>query len=806
MSLLQDAKLEFLRTATGAEGHVNDLEAAYLIGLGATAADIIGMWGEVFDLAAIPAGQHNDRAMLWLASQGAVGDQYNERWLSFWQGGGAPPGPQPPLMANVRHWFDMTDQATVFSDLGCSVPAIDGDKVGCVLNKGLEPNDLIENPVGSVPQYKLGNINSLATFHNPVPAPNIVGTMSLAGAAAGASAFLVGRVNDLVLNQPGVRWITEERIDANVIGSGNWEVDSNGAPVDTLKPVVQFEWVWAYYTIDAAGNLDTQVSGGPLVSAASTYTAPGASSTMLVGGLPGDTAEVIIYDRKLTPAEVATVIAFFDTKYGVLPFLGPPPTVVSLMHHYDFTDNAQVFRNLSGTQLARDGDTIRLIKDKGFNATDLTTPNGTDSPTYRKDYVSGENVADFSPGINSKPMTGTDGPGHVGTLGMTNAIIFRLETALGPAVPLVNWGPGPGQLRGFREFGAGVMAWDYPGPLGASSLAVIVPGEWYLWYASFTGVFAGADDRARLSGEVSQSIAGLGPDTILPGEPISLQHVTAQDFQIAEWAVWDGPLTDPELAALTAYADAKYGTLPHPGNQLPAPGNLLHHVDPTDAATVWADASATIPATNGVTVERIDNKGVRGTPLLRQGSGTPIYRTGVLNGENVIDFSNANLAAIAESPGLTISTTGYTLAMVTRRRASHIGDSILWRWTPFAGTPGPSLRGRFALNGNFHRTDPLADEDLVADPSTVDTWYLLYFSNDAAGAVDDAKFGSPGPEVAGPFGVATDIPDLADVRFGTSSTLVEHAEAWFWDRPLTLAERAQLVAYADAKYGTLPHL
>ncbi len=813
MTTLADAKLTSLEALTGNTGHVNDLEAEFLVSLGATAGStIVDQWWEVFDTAAVPAGQFNDRAVAYIVAQvgSPPSDDYNEHWRFYWENVSVGPVvPQPPLLADLFHWYDFTDPLVLWQDTAGTIPIVDGQDILRVDDKGTEGTVVLDDfPAG--PTWRTNQLNGFAGTLSLAGFPANLQDASWGGASPpgpGVTIYSVGREgyvsgvspsnHYLQAGGPGVMGVEADPV------LGQWAGNLTGSPQPTGsgRAITLHEWVWNKAKGGASNEFET--SGSAPVVVGGPFVAP-IAGTVTLGQAKGSVMEVLVYGRELTGPEEALVIAYFDAKYGPLPQHAPPPVTAPLIHHYDFTDNFTVFRNPSGTQLARDGDTIRLLIDKGISGSDLTTPNGTDAPTYRTDYVNGENIADFSPGANSKPMTGVDLVGTTGSKGLTNAIIFRIEDALGPAVQMADWSFGVTRLRILRDFGAGFMTYEYPGPPGKFSEGVIVPGSWYLWYFSTTGVFAGADDRSRLSGELQIASAQLAPDSIPAVEPIILTHITSQNFQIAEWAVWEGPLSDPELALLEAYADAKYGTLPHGDTSIPATGNLLHHVDPTDPSTVWADAAGTIPAVNGGTVLRIDNKGTRGTPLA-SATGTPIYRTGTLNGENVIEFSGARLEALAESPGLAVSTTGCTIAMVTRRRASHFGDSILWRWTPFAGTPGPSLRGKFTLNGNFGRADPIADEVLVADPSVIDSWYLLYWSLEAGAAVDDAKFGSPGPEVAGPFGDITDIPDLADVRFGTSSTLVEHAEAWFWDRPLTLAERAQLVAYADGKYGTLPH-
>lgn len=817
MTTLADAKLTALEALTGNTGHTNDLEAEFLVLLGATAGStIVDQWWEVFDAAAVPAGQFNDRAVKYIVAEvGAPpSDDYNEHWRFYWENVTVGPVvPVPPLLPDLLHWFDFSDQSVLWQDAAGTVPIVAGTDVIRVDNKGTDGTPLIDAfPPG--PIWTLNLVNGLAGAKHTANFSPMQQTGWLgAGGASGQVNFGWGR-REALGPSTGVFWQMSGGGGADSLRADDaalpqdWAGNVAGLPIPTTtgKSFVLDEWDWVYFGVDNTLTQIRRAGGVAEISGGGVYAPPGAPSTVSLGMPAGELIEVLVYGRGLTPAEVLLVIAYMDARAGkIMPFIEPPTTVVDLIHWYDFADNTTVFKNPPATQLASDGDFIRVLHDKGLNATDLSSASDSASPIYRTGILNSQNIADFVPGT-SKRLDAVETFGQLGSKGMTNAIVFKLPGALGPAVQMVDWGSGGARLRILRDFGAGFMLYDYPGPVGAFSNFVIVPDAWYLWYASFTGAAVPGDDRARLSGEALQILGGVAPDTIPPGEPIAFEHVLGQDIQIAEWAVWDGPLTDPELADLEAYVLQKYGVLP--ALPLPAPANLLHHVDASDASTVWADAAGTIPATNGVTVERIDNKGTRGTPFLRVGFGGVEYKTSVLNGENVIEFTSANgqLTIVAESPGLAISTTGCTLAMVVRRRAAlGAGTGILWRWTPFGGAPGPGLRHASTSEDFITIIGGIPNETLKA-ATVLDTWYLIYISIDPAGAVDDATFGSPGPEVVAAIGNPTDIPDLADFRWGTSIATMESAEAFFWDRPLTLAERAQLVAHLDAKYGTLPHL
>ena len=819
MTTLTDAKLTALETLTGNVGHIQDLELQYLLLLitgPVTATTIVDLWSQVFDEATIPAGQHNDRWMAYMDSilAPATQDHYNEREREYWEGGGTPLGPvvpQPPLPANLLHWFDATDSTQVFSDTAGLIPAVDGAQALRVNNKGTDGTAIIDSfPAG--PIYRVDVIMgptgiTYSGVRNTAGFPSSLQNSAWTGQPSGVSGIHMaafarktydGAFTNNLWNLSSGGGVVGLRAD-NATFANEWAgtMSNNPQPSSSLAPVVLDKWSWVEVGNQGAASY-YRAAGFPEVLLAGAFVAPTVGGAPTLFQMYGEVTEVLIYDRGLTQPERDLVTAYFDAKYGVAPFAAPPPTVADLIHWFDFTDPATVFKNPPATQQAIDGDFIRQVTNKGSDGTPINSASDVVSPILRTGIVNGLQIADYD--VTTQTLDAVIAAGHASSsAGLSMAIIFKWISGPGVTNSMAAWGSNLARTAAARNgqfFVAGA-------PGNISSLAPLGADTWYLGAFAFDGGLG--TDRWQWSGEALQTAALGNLTDILAGSTLEIANAAVL-IQVAEFAIWDGQLSAGEFTDLFAYADAKYGTLPiAPPPPPPAPGNLVHHVEPGDASTVWADAAATIPAIDGGVVARIDNKGTDGTPLATS-TGGPIYRTGVLNGTNVIDFSGARLEALAVAAGLTISTTGFTIAMVTRRRAGHIGDSILWRWTPFAGTPGPSIRGKFSLNGNFARTDPLVDEQLVANPSVIDQWYLMYWSVDPAGAVDDAKFGSPGPEIITPFGVPTDIAPASDVRYGTSSTFVSHSEAWFWNRPLTLAERAALVVLADTKYGTLPHL
>ncbi len=560
-----------------------------------------------------------------------------------------------PFQANLSHWWDFTDQSEVFADTAGTVAITDGTVIERVNDKGLAGDDLEDASSGMTWEDSVVNGHSVAR-NTVVQVPARFTSQALTTLIGGVGGFTYGGVHKL-FSVPGGQGIlhaidngpSEVTIET---GFGDWSEDHpNQGTTPSNKAIVPDEWVSHIVSDGGPGGYIQHVSGAVDVTAIANFAIQtGTPVEIFAQSVEGDIAEILVYDRGLTAAELLVLQAYYDTKYGLLPFIGLPTPVADLIHHYDFTDNATVFRNLPGTQQASDGDAIRLIVDKGTQVANLTSASGANSPTYRENFIPiGQNVADFSPGALSKPMSGTDIPGQLGAKGMSNALVFRLQDPNGPAVQMADWGVGVGRLRVLRDFGAGFMLYDYPGPVGGFSTGVITPGAWYLWYASVTGSTTPSDDRFRLSGEVQQIASLIAPFDILPGEPIELSHLTAQNFQIAEWAVWDGPLTDPELAALEAYVLAKYGVLPT------APAAPLVWWDFTDINTLFTDAARTTPVTaDGDEIKGVFDKGRGLLHLEPQGTNGPRFTTAGINGLSTADFDDTNAESL-------ISTIAHTL-------------------------------------------------------------------------------------------------------------------------------------------------
>lgn len=327
MSQLNDAKLLTLRTQLGLEGHINDLELLWVQALGATSGLIVDAWWEVFDAAAVPAGQFNDRAVAYiLAEVGAPpSEDYNAYWLHYWENATlGPVVPTPPAQANLQHWWDGTNPLSRWNDQAGTIQAIQGDLVRKLDDGGLGGLDISEAGTGvptlsSVP----GGVNGLQVL-NSVPTTGYFNSGVTQAFNAGMSMGHIVRMTSLAGSTTatfaygsGIDGINNQAVIAPATG---WRVLAPGAGFQDYGRLVAIEWLWMYMTIDAAGNWAIRISGDAEVSGAGVFSAQaaGGNLSMFGGNLQG--AETLVWDKGLSVAERAAFIAYADAKYGVMPF------------------------------------------------------------------------------------------------------------------------------------------------------------------------------------------------------------------------------------------------------------------------------------------------------------------------------------------------------------------------------------------------------------------------------------------------------------------------------------------------------
>lgn len=798
MTTLSDAKLTALETLTGNTGHVNDLEGEYLVSLGATASKaLVDQWWEVFDAAAVPAGDWAGRSRAYIIAEVGTppSEDQNEYWRFYWENvGGAPPGPQPPKSSNLQYWFDYTDDSVVFSDAAGTTPATDGDEVRRIEDKGTNGNPLIEN-TAFVPEYDENNpigqncagLTGFAAEANP----SLGGTTGVNGitfAAVMQRQASGGTLRDVWRMAIGVNEIRIRVDTIPLAATAGWQVVFNSNDIFAGEVHIG-EWLYIIATINQATGAYEIRNGTDVFTGTDAYTSI-SPNTFQIGQLDGCVGEVLVYDVECTPLELDAIEAYFNTKYGTLPqtFL---PLLPDLFHWYDFTDPSVLWQDTAGTIPIVAGQDILRVDDKGTEGTPILDdfPPG---PVWELDLLNGHagtlSVAGFPPNLQDALYAGASPPGP----GVTIFSVGREGYVSGftPSNHYLQAG-GPGVMG--SEADPSLVEWagnltGSPQPTGSGR--AITLDEW-VWNM----VRGGPTNTFETSG--TAPVFNVGPFTSPIAGTITLGQAKGS---VMEVLVYGRELSAAEQAQVVGYLDEKYGVLPY----LTPPAttaDLIHHLDFTEAQTVWRNPAANQHAGDGDLIRVLDNLGSDGTSLTGAGGTSPTYRTGVVNGLNIAEYSALDLLDSIIAAGHASSVSGLSM-------------SVVWRWRGAHPVGFPVSRVLDWPIGN--RIEKASSQEAVGTYTgigllgslgtmTVDTWYLFYLSSDAAGAVTWRMSGEI-EQSAGPLGALVDIPPGSILKLKTDGYDIEIAEAAVWGGPLTASERAALTAYADAKYGTLPHV
>lgn len=233
---------------------------------------------------------------------------------------------------------------------------------------------------------------------------------------------------------------------------------------------------------------------------------------------------------------------------------------------------------------------------------------------------------------------------------------------------------------------------------------------------------------------------------------------------------------------------------------LPAFDKVGYWFDPTEQATVWADAAGTIPITDATVARRIDNKGsVVGHDLQNIAGAAPIWRLNQLNG----------------LPALT--GTGATQALGGDTGTSPVGSGASgFSWFGIARNPtGPNQQGVIGaywlntieqvLAQTITFTAIIRMDCLNTGFQNLSTglgfeWNAAYCTRNAAGDFRMRVLGFP--EVTGNIAYIPN-PAAGIIRMGGLHT--DDVESAMWlDHELSSAEIAALIVYIENKYGTFP--
>jgi len=565
MTTLQDAKLATLQTQLAATGHVNDLELLWVQALGATSGSIVDGWWEVFDAAAIPPGQFNDRAVQYIIS--VVGappsEDYNEYWRHYWLNATlGPVAPSPPDPVNLLHWWDFTDAATVFSDVGGTTQALDGQSIRNVTNKGTDGQAMID--AGAVPVLRTDQINGLQVLDSAAIGSPLSTVLTNPSNAGGITIAVAVKIGASVATQAVVEWIeaavTQHTIRANDSGFG-WEVATSGDPgnfVNAGKAVIENQWVWVIGSITGA-FYDHQVAGASIVAGLTGYNPVAGGATMNIGGIEGQVGEVLVYSNQQPQPFALTT--YFDAKYGAMPLQRGLPAETHLRHFWDFNDGSTLWADTAGTIAITPGTPIKRADDKGYVGADAQDLIGGSAPSWVLDAATGLMGADsaiVNAGIAQTAWTVTPGD----AAGIMNWAITRQDVSPGAVTNLsfswANFG-GANAHYGNRARQDFTPPDPYEAILGTQVVnqgRITGAGEHVLQYS---GNDSGNNGRTKVSGAAEVSVVEPYVPVPVPNT-ITLAAVFGSTLQAG---CYDQLPSVEERAMLVQYADWVTGlTLP----------------------------------------------------------------------------------------------------------------------------------------------------------------------------------------------------------------------------------------------------
>ncbi len=248
--------------------------------------------------------------------------------------GGSPPIPGPPStppdLANLEYWYDSTVQSTVWADDLGTIPISDGLFARRIDNNqpgvwplfettpGTGPIWRASGGPGNLPYLDVGSGTSLGSDSGPAP---------IGSGIAGCSVFGIGRLSapspspqGLIAfswQQGGVSNQFTQIINFTGEIRSQFFVPAGFITLDP-GPVVTTDWHWFYGVTDAAGDYKLRSSGALEVTGNQTYT-PIADGAGIIrcAGVNNDMTEFGIWrNKKLSDAELASLIAYIEGKYG----------------------------------------------------------------------------------------------------------------------------------------------------------------------------------------------------------------------------------------------------------------------------------------------------------------------------------------------------------------------------------------------------------------------------------------------------------------------------------------------------------
>ena len=238
--------------------------------------------------------------------------------------------------------------------------------------------------------------------------------------------------------------------------------------------------------------------------------------------------------------------------------------------------------------------------------------------------------------------------------------------------------------------------------------------------------------------------------------------------------------------------------------------NILLWFDAADPGTLWQDDAASIPAVDGVTMRRMDNKGsFASVPFIHDpqtpGLAPPVY----LLDEPIVNSGSVGVKTGGMAWNIMITLLGLpdaappggmSMFAVGRQNDISIASGTLANWggAHFVDNDGDGQTT--AGNWIVQPTGGAATDTGIASP--VGDWNYAYWAQDAG---TDLRYRVGGSAEQNAI-VGVWNPVSAGQNLGFAGFRSQWSEWIVWNGQLTLSSRVALDAYANGKYGALPHV
>ena len=235
----------------------------------------------------------------------------------------------PAFVPGLVLWLDGSDAATQFTDAACTTPVgADGDAVRCWQDRSTSEVSLVAGSANPA-THETGRINGRSTVRlaqvGGVEA-SLVGPDVLGGSAADLQVFLVSRENVRgginLLSLDGTTFTASRRLSLHApYGNGSWYWD---AATQTADRAIAGPTAVGATTLASLWKDSAAGSNGLRLNGVLTGVSAGSTPAVTTGGVrlgyltpDHDIAEVLVYDRRLAPAEEAALEAYLAAKWGV---------------------------------------------------------------------------------------------------------------------------------------------------------------------------------------------------------------------------------------------------------------------------------------------------------------------------------------------------------------------------------------------------------------------------------------------------------------------------------------------------------